>query len=48
MYSQEVPVALLLLNLEFLTVPLSPCQNIAPPLRLAVLLMNVTLSTRPL
>ena len=47
LYSQLSPVALLLLNLEFLTVPLIPFQYIAPPLRRAVLLVKVMLSIIP-
>ena len=35
------------MNLEFLTVPFSPCQNIAPPLRFAVLLINIAFKTLP-
>ena len=43
-----VPKALLSVNLEFIIVPLIPLQCIAPPLDLAVLLVNVQASTRPL
>ena len=46
-YSQLVPVALLLMNIEFLTSPFVPCQKIAPPLRWAVLFLKVTFSTVP-
>ena len=35
------------LNSEFLIVPLKPFQKIAPPLRLAVLLINVKFSMCP-
>ena len=35
------------MNVECLILPFSPFQNIAPPLRFAVLLMNVTFKTFP-
>ena len=47
-FADALPKALLNKNLEFLIVPLCPFQYIAPPERLAVLLINVTLSTIPL
>ena len=41
------PLAVLFVKLDFLTVPLIPFQNIAPPVRLAILLMNTESSTVP-